>query len=389
LQKHLDQEERNLKKLFQGIKDVEGQISSGQLLAKDLILDIDKTLFNIAKESGISTKTPAFKKIVEKVGDLLTAGDDVVKGGRITFKGFDAKTTKEFRQFGKEVGLTNSQTDNIFSDLIKVRNEFNVFKNALLTSKNLNVGTKEFNKIMSERSKNIFSSEYKIATDRSIIPWVNYKPSIDNVNAVKGTLDRYARSNKVKLSDADLDSRVDDIIKNVKINEVTNTPEFYLTKSSLLKDGQTQLINIANNIKGGKFVPNELIKTPADLKNFQRLFGQKKDIKNIRNNIINTINDLSSLVAKDKFYSNIDELSQRLIKEGKPAIVYPTRSEALKNLKNQNIIINPKGLQIKSPLGEEAYTNPLNRRFTSVDFEKALKFAEKIPFEGLTKKCFV
>jgi hypothetical protein len=374
-------------KLFQGIKDVEGQISSGQLLAKDLILDIDKTLFNIAKESGISTKTPAFKKIVEKVDDLLTAGDDVVKGGRITFKGFDAKTTKEFRQFGKEVGLTNIQTDNIFSNLIKVRNEFNVFKNALLTSKNLNVGTKEFNKIMSERSKNIFSSEYKIATDRSIIPWVNYKPSIDNVNAVKGTLDRYAKSNKVKLSDTDLDSRVDDIIKNVKINEVTNTPEFYLTKSSLLKDGQTQLINIANNIKGGKFVPNELIKTPADLKNFQRLFGQKKDIKNIRNNIINTINDLSSLVAKDKFYSNIDELSQRLIKEGKPAIVYPTRSEALKNLKNQNIIINPKGLQIKSPLGEEAYTNPLNRRFTSVDFEKALKFAEKIPFEGLTKNA--
>jgi hypothetical protein len=372
-------------KLFQGIKDVEGQINSGQLVAKDLILDIDKTLFNIAKESGISTKTPAFKKIVEKVDDLLTASDDVVKGGKITFKGFDAKTTKEFRQFGKEVGLTNSQTDNIFSDLIKVRNEFNVFKNALLTSKNLNVGTKEFNKIMSERSKNIFSSEYKIATDRSMIPWVNYKPSIDNVNAVKGTLDRYAKSNKVKLSDADLDSRVDDIIKNVKINELTNTPEFYLTKSSLLDDGQTQLINIANNIKGKKFVPNELIKTPADLKNFQRLFGQKKDV---RNSIINTINDLSSLVAKDKFYSNIDELSQRLIKEGKPSIVYPTRSEALKNLKNQNIITNPNGLQIKSPLGEEAYTNPLNRKFTSVDFAEALKFAEKIPFEGLTKNAF-
>jgi hypothetical protein len=372
-------------KMFQGIKDVEGQISSGQLLAKDLILDIDKTLFNIAKESGISTKTPAFKKIVEKVDDLLTAGDDVVKGGRITFKGFDAKTTKEFRQFGKEVGMTNSQTDNVFSDLIKVRNEFNVFKNALLTSKNLNVGTKEFNKIMSERSKNIFSSEYKIATDRSIIPWVNYKPSIDDVNAVKGTLDRYAKSNKVKLSDTDLDSMVDDIIKNVKINEVTNTPQFYLTKSSLLDDGQTQLINIANSIKGKKFVPNELIKTPADLKNLQRLFGQKKDV---RNTIINTINDLSSLVAKDKFYSNIDELSQSLIKEGKPAVVYPTRSEAIKNLKNQTIITNPNGLQIKSPLGEEAYTNPLNRKFTSVDFEEALKFAEKIPFEGLTKNAF-
>jgi hypothetical protein len=42
-------------------------------------------------------------------------------------------------------------------------------------------------------------------------------------------------------------------------------------------------------------------------------------------------------VAKDKFYSNIDELSQSLIKEGKPAVVYPTRSEAIKNLKNQTL----------------------------------------------------
>jgi hypothetical protein len=41
-------------KLFQGIKDVEGQINSGQIVAKDLILDIDKTFFNIAKESEIA-----------------------------------------------------------------------------------------------------------------------------------------------------------------------------------------------------------------------------------------------------------------------------------------------------------------------------------------------
>ena len=371
-------------KLFQGIKDVEGQINSGQIVAKDLILDIDKTLFNIAKESGISSKTPAFKRIVGRVDELLTAGDDVVQGGKITFKGFDGKTTKEFREFGKEVGLTKTQTDNIFSDLIKIRNEFNVFKNALLTSKNLNVGTKEFNDIMSNRLKNIFSSEYKIATDRSIIPFLNYKPSIDNVNAVKGTLDRYARSNKVKLTDADLDFMVDDIVRNVKINDLTKTPEFPLTRLSMLDDTATQLVNIADNIKGGKFIPSELIKTPADLRNFQRLFGQKRDV---RNTIINTINDLSNLVAKDRFYSNVDELSQALIKEGKPAVVYPTRLQALRNIPNQNIIADKNGLQIKSPLGEEAYTNPLNGKFTSVDFAEALKFAEKIPFDSLTKNA--
>jgi hypothetical protein len=96
---------------------------------------------------------------------------------------------------------------------------------------------------------------------------------------------------------------------------------------------------------------------------------------------------LSNLVAKDKFYSNVDELSQALIKEGKPAVVYPTRLQALRNIPNQNIIADKNGLQIKSPLGEEAYTNPLNGKFTSVDFAEALKFAEKIPFDSLTKNA--
>jgi hypothetical protein len=152
----------------------------------------------------------------------------------------------------------------------------------------------------------------------------------------------------------------------------------------MLDDTATQLVNIADNTKGGKFIPSELIKTPADLRNLQRLFGQKRDV---RNTIINTINDLSNLVAKDKFYSNVDELSQALIKEGKPAVVYPTRLQALRNIPNQNIIADKNGLQIKSPLGEEAYTNPLNGKFTSVDFAEALKFAEKIPFDSLTKNA--
>ena len=35
------------------------------------------------------------------------------------------------------------------------------------------------------------------------------------------------------------------------------------------------------------------------------------------------------------------------------------------------------GMQIKSPLAEEIYTNPMNGKFTSTEFEQAIKFAEK------------
>jgi len=369
-------------KLFEKMKEVEGKIASGQVTAKDLILDLDKTLLNVSKQSGISSGSAAWKRIIGRIDELLTAGGDVIKNGRLKFNGFTDKTIKEFNAFAKEVGLNKSQVDAIISDLFKIRGVFNDFKNSLLNSKNLNVGAKEFNEIMSERMRNLFTSEYKIATDRSIIPWLNYKPSRDNVEAVKQIFARYAKDNGVKLNDVELDIIVDDVIKNVRINDLTKTPEFFLTKLSALDDSATQLINIADNIQGGRFKPTDLIKTEKELRTFQRLFGQKRDI---RNTIINTIEDLSNLVAKDAFYDDIVKLSENQIKNGKRAIVYNTRLDALKQFPNQKVIANKNGLQIKSPLGEETYTNPLNGKFTTEDWAKSLQFAEELPFSDIAK----
>lgn len=371
--------------LFEGTQKVQGKINAGQVTSKDLILDIDKTILNVAKNSGISKGSPQYKRIIGRIDEVLFSGQDTVKNGKIIFNGFDDKTIKEFRKFGKELNINAADQNAIVRDLIKIRNEFNVFKNSILTSKNLNVGAKEFNQIMSERIRNLFTSEYRIASDRSIWPWVNYKPSADNVNAVKALFDRYGRSQGVKLSDSELDLLVDDVIKNVRMDEVTKTPTFFLTKLSALDDTATQIVNIADNIKGGKFVPTTLVKTADDLRTLNRFFGQKRDFKT---SIINVIHDLAALAAKDNFYTEMAKLAREQIKQGKRAIVYPTRLQAIKNLPNQQIITNKNGLQIKSPLGEAAYTNPLNGYFTSKPFADALQFAEKLPFEALAKNVF-
>jgi hypothetical protein len=370
--------------LFENIKKVEGRISASQVTAKDLILDLDKTLLKISKESGVSSGTPAWKRVIGRIDELLTAGDDVVTNGKLTFNGFKDTTIKEFNAFTKEIGLTKPQVNSIISDLFKIRGVFNDFKNGLLNSKNLNVGAKEFNNIMSERMRNLFTSEYKIATDRSILPWNNYKPTKDNIEAVKQVFARYGKDQGRKFTDSELDVIVDDVIKNVRINDLTKSPEFFLTKFSALDDGQTQLMSIADNIIGGKFKPTDLIKTEKELRSFQRLFGQKRDI---RNTIINTVEDLSNLVAKDAFYDDIAKISENQIKNGKRSIVYNNRLDALKNFTNQKVIADKNGLQIRSPLGEETYTNPLNGKFTSEDWAKALQFAEELPFSNLAKEA--
>ena len=370
--------------LFEGMKRVEGELAGGQVVARDLIVDIDKTLFNIAKESGIKTSNPAWKRLIGRLDELLTSTDDVIENGKIVFKGFDNKKLKEFEKFTKEIGLSTNARNNLISDMFKVRNQFNVFKNTFVKESggNLNIANKEFMELMGERMRNIFNSEYKIFTDRSILPFLNYKPTESAINEVKEVFKRYAAGNGIKLTPEDLDGLVDDVIKNVKYNPVTQTPEFPLTVMSVLDENAVQLINIADNIKGNQFRPTTLIQSEKDLRAFQRFFGQKRDL---RNTITNVMSDLSGIVAKNRFYNNIKSESDRLIANGERAIVYPTRIQAINNLPNQKIIADKNGLKLKSNLGESVYTNPLDGYFTSDAYADALKFSERLITDDLAK----
>jgi len=379
-------EGKKSRELFEAIQASKGKVAAGQVTARDVIRDIDQSLAKVVKEAGISTKNPAVKRIVGRLDELLTSSDDVVVGSgknqRLFFKGFDNNAISNFKEFAKEVGLNNKQVTTLFDEIVKVRNQFNNLKNEILRGNNLNIGGVEFNKLMSDRMRNIFSSEYKIFSDKSILPMFNYKPTQSAIDEVKGVLQKYAQSNGKKFTPDELDIQIEDILTNVRMNTSTLTPEFQLTKLSALDDVATQNYNIAENFVGGKFKPNELIKTEKDLRAFNRFFGQKRDL---RNTIINTMHDLSTLAARDNMYNNIKALSDQLVKEGKQAIVYPTRNQALSQFRFQPVIADKNGLRITSPLGESAYANPLNGKFTSQAFADALKFQEKILFDKLAK----
>jgi hypothetical protein len=369
--------------LFEGMKRVEGEMAAGQVVAKDLIIDIDQTLYRIAKESGIKTSNPAWEKIAGRLDELLTSSDDAVQGGKLIFKGFNQKKLTQFQEFIKEVGLSKQNADDLISEMFKVRNQFNVFKNTFLKEAkgNLNLANKEFQQLMSERMNSIFSSEYRIFTEKSVLPWLNYKPTESLINDVKEVFKRYAKEHKTVLTDTDLDSMIGDVLKNVRRNPLTKTPEFPLTVLNPLEDSATQYINIANNIKGLQFKPTTLIQSEKDLRAFQRFFGMKKDI---RNTISNTMSDLSSIVAKNRFYQSLLDESKKLIAKGERAIVYPTRLEALNGLRHQTII-DKNGLKVTSSLGEAAYSNPLDGYFTSKGFQDAINFSEKMMMDGIAK----
>ena len=368
--------------LYEGLQRVEGQITSSQVTAKDLIMDIDKTLYNIAKEAKIGKGTPEIKRLIGRLDELLTSGDDIVQNGKLVFTSFPAKQLNQFTEFAKEIGLNGNQVNSLVGEMMKARNQFNTFKNTLLNGGNVTAASNEFGKIMSERMRNIFTSEYKIFTDDSIIPFQRYKPTAEAMDQLKNMFKRYGLENGTKLDDVSLDIMVNDVIKNVKLNPLTKTPEFIVSKLSVLDDKQSQLVNIADNIIGGKFKPTDFVKTEADLRQLQRLFGQKRDL---RSTIINTMQDLGTLAGKDEFYQNMLKTSDDLIKQGERGIAYPTRLEAMKAFPNKTVIADPTGLRIQSSLQEDVWANPLNGRFTTTEYNDALKFTEELLMDNIAK----
>ena len=384
---------RNLKsaELFEEVERVKNKISSGQVAGIDLIKDIDSVLLKIAKEANISKGVPEIKRLVGRMDELLVTGNDIVKNKKFLFEGFDNKKLMEFRKFAStEIGLADDQIERLLGELVKARNVFNNYKNTFFSGGNINVAANDFAKIMSERMQNMWTSEYRIFEDNfKIFPWLKFKPIQSYLDDAKKVLGRYAKEKGAKLTDEQLDDQLQTIIKEARKDPITGAPEFPVYNQSILAEDGIQFINIAKSFEKGKFKPGEFFKTEGDVKAFQRIFGQKRDL---RNTIINTMSDLATLTAKDTFFNNILKLNNELIKQGRPGIFYGSPTAARTGLRNliggDEIITTRGGLNIKSPIGEDFYTNPLNGTYTTRAYADALNFSEKILFDELAKNTW-
>ncbi len=378
--------------IFQGVQRLEGKQAVARNMTQELNRRISYDYNNIFQSTRNAAQSVDNPNIInDMLVNFMKSTDDVVKKGKIVFPGF--KTEKEFAKSLVKLGAKQGDIDVLIANLSKYRNTMNTFKNSILQGGNLNVAPKKFNEIMNDRFKNFLSTEYKILTDKGVGPITGFKPTNDAVDAVADTFVRYAKSNGVNLSKANAREAVLDIADNVSKNPITKTPEFVYPVQSIGADKATHVKNIAENITGGgKFKADKaggLIQTKSDLDAFKKLFGANQNAERI---IVNTMEDLGGIAARDNFYNAMKEASDLLLSQGKRALVYPNRLEAIKafkNAKNQpglkNVTTSPNGLKLSANLAEEYYTSPLDGMFTNDTIAAALKFGDKLPLSGITK----
>ena len=371
--------------IFVGTQKLEGTKAAIKLVADDFSKNIDDSLKIISKQTKKASEAIEPETLSKMMSEFMLTTPDSVINKKIVFNGFSKESTKAFSESMKKIGVSNFAIDKIIADADLFRRTIADLKQAVLSGKNVNVGTKEFNKIMNERTSNFLSSDYKIFDGNK--GFLNgYKPTLETKREVADVFARYAKANKTPIDEDEAMRIVDNIVKQASKNPVTKTPEFPFGTKNFLDDKAVQVKNIAENITGGgKFKPDGkggLIQTKSDLQAFKNLFGEYKDAKKV---IFNSMEDMGEILGRDKFYNQLLKASDELIKNGERGLFYKTYDDALVNFPNQKIFAGRDGLKLKTNLAEEIYTSPIDGKFTRADFAEAIRIGDEIVSSPLTR----
>ena len=370
--------------IFDNVQKLEGKKSSVKVLTDDIAKDFNQSLKKISKNSTRASEAIQNpRQLSEMFSNFILSTDDIVKKNNIVFAGFSKKSLTAFRNAMKKLGVGESSIDDLVTDAFNFRTTAAVLKNTINKNKNVNVATKELNEILNNRVKYNLGADYKIF-DMNMGLFDGFKPTLAAKEQVARIIQKYHKRNGEK--DFSIDDAmivVNNILKRVTKNPVSNTPEFPIGSVNILDDQAVQIVNIGDNITaGGKFKATKdggLIQTKSDLEAFKTLFGSYKDAKNT---IYNVMTDLGEIVARDNFYTSLLKENDLLLKRGERALFYPSYNAALAKLPYQEI---SKPLKLTTRLSDEVYTSPLDGMFTTKAWADAIKVGDQIIGSGLTR----
>jgi len=378
--------------LFDGIQKLEGKNSAVKVLAEDAARNFDDSLRRISKSSrgaAQSLKNP--ETLSSQISNFMFATDDIVKEANIIFPGFSKASIKAFTDSLKRIGIKQQVIDDIISDAATFRRTAAGLKNTIASSKNVVVGKNKLNQILNDRAKNVLSTDYRIIDDNTGI-FSGYKPTKDSIDKVVKILQKYAKNNEKTLDTDSANKLVSNILKKAFIDPTTKALTFPIGTQSALDDAAVQIKNMGKYISQGKFKPDKdggLIQTVSDFQAFQKLFGS---YKNAQNGIYNVMTDLSEILARDRFYTDLLKDSNNIAKAlkaggdagkiGRP-IFFKSYDDAILKLPHQNIITTP--LKLKTGLPDTVYSSPLDGMFTTKPYAEAIKVGDQLVGSGLTK----
>jgi len=337
-------------------------INLAQNISKSLDQDIDrifppmKTVFN-KQTAKQRTET------LENVHDLLLSGEPVIDDvGKVTFGTLDdtlkSKVVAQLEKAGADEKTIQSVMDNL--DVIRAGwgDMFSAIGGKIDKE---NIG--EFKNLFGNKFKNYLGSTYDIFQNKSLLPFLNWKPAAQEVEKTKNMFKQVALQNGKELTDEEANYYVERLIKTAKLpkgfrmdkpsDPIFQIPDFFV--------GKTVLDDAVSN-KGWA----SLASLPKENREvIEQLFGKTK---NPMQTILGGTARLSMITRRNQFFQDLVAKSDELKARGK-GIFYDTEKEALENLGPdfKKIEIDPnKAL-------EAGITNPVNGKYAITEIADALE----------------
>ena len=401
-----------------GERAAEGNIAenAGFVIQKQM----DK-IFPRIKRTGDQLPDVQRKELTDEMGEVLLSGkpqEDLlnkyapdtinakgrkIKGeyiGQVVFEEMDQVKWKNLEGRLISKGMDQKNIDEIYQELQRIRGTWGTLFTGLgnrLDPKSLS----QFKNVMGVKWRNYLDTNYKLFSNKSIIPALNYKPATAAVDKLK----KVFMDTKPGLGEIEAENFVADVYKNASLpagfnlnkssDVIFNLPDF--AANTVLKD--------AADFKG---IANMSELKPEMKKVFEELFGKDKSALQT---ILNGTNKLSMITRRNQMLDNLVKKSDERIAAGlRPMFINATneagmsnRDEAVKFFKddfrkinmdpNKKLAAGGVDLNKLSPAQKEALegqladgiTNPLNGKFAINGIADALEETS----ENLGKKSML
>ena len=251
-------------------------------LSRDLDMDIDK-LFPAMRTVLNKASAKDRKVFLNEVNDALLSGKaEFDAKGVATFGEMDKALIKKVRDKIKQFAPTADKAAEIEKGIIGSLSIMRSKWAALFEELGGTLGAddlKEFKALFGGKFKNYLGSTYDIFQDKSIIPWLRYKPAAEAVeNAKQLFKDSWATANPKltkqgeTLSDLKAEGMVEKVLNSAMLpkgirfdkpsDAIFQIPDFFVNRTSLdsaMKRSKTPIVSIGDLNAGDKGVFNTLL----------------------------------------------------------------------------------------------------------------------------------
>ena len=292
---------------------------------------IDKIFPRIKR---VGDQLPELKRaeLTDEMGEVLLSGKpqtELLNKGQVVFEEMDQVKWNNLKGKLLKKGMNTENVDEIYQELQRIRGTWGTLFTGLgnrLDPKSLS----QFKNVMGDKWRNYLDTNYKLFSNKSIIPALNYKPATAAVDKLKNVF----MQAKPGLGEIEAENFVADVYKNASLpagfnlnkssDVIFNLPDF--AANTVLKD--------AADFKG---IANMSELKPEMKKLFEELFGKDKSALQT---ILNGTNKLSMITRRNQMLDNLIKKSDERVAAGLKPMLADTREEAVGLFKDDFRAIN-------------------------------------------------